>query len=135
MGLQIKLRYLYDLIGGDNPFDDVFEDTISNDFKGLSLAAGIYLALWRPYTLDSNWSEGMTHQGEFSFEKASRVKARELIIPLTKGLIFLREEKEFEDAISGGFYGSHVLEKQVEKYLLACTEDPDSFVFVDRDSK
>ena len=95
--------------------ESVYSANITHNLNGMAEAAGIYKELWRPDEI------GVT-------------KASQLIEPLTKGLAWLksnRQEAEKHNASNGwGLYEHFV--PFVEKYLGACKEHPEATVSVSR---
>lgn len=95
--------------------EKLFEANITHNLNRMAEAAGIYMHLWRP-------------------EEIGITKASQLIEPLQKGLALMRAEPEkFRryDAFNGwGLYDHFV--PWIERYLLACYENPDSIIEVSR---
>ena len=99
-------------IGGDNC---VFDRNITHNLNKMASEAGIYEALWRPDEI------GVT-------------KAKELIGPLTDGLVRLKAEPEKFRAFSpsNGWGTYEGLVDFVEAYLGACHDWPEAVVRVSR---
>ena len=94
---------------------EVFSQNITHNMTEMAEEAGIYKHLWYPEEL------GIT-------------KARELIEPLTAGLIRLqsnpRRFKKFNPRNGWGDYEGFV--RRVKNYLQACIDNPEATVTVDR---
>ena len=90
---------------------DVFQWNITHNLGKMAREAGIYEALWRPEEIGIEY-------------------ARQLILPLTKGLEVLKNHPEdlrkFNPENGWGTYEGLV--KFVEKYLEACIVHPDAEV-------
>lgn len=92
---------------------EVYSSNITHNLGAMAKEAGIYMHLWRPDEI------GVT-------------KAEQLIAPLTEGLARLKAEPEhyskFNAPNGWGLYEHFV--PFVEKYLVACVENPDAEVTV-----
>ena len=99
----------------DATTNKVYSDNITHNLGTMSEAAGIYMHLWRPDEI------GIT-------------KARQLVIPLTEGLLKLTSDPEFYKTFNpkNGWGTYEGLVKFVEGYLHACAEFMDADVEVDR---
>jgi len=93
----------------------VFEYNITHNLWVMADAAGLYQYLWRP-------------------EDVGITTARELIAPLTQGMIRLKKEKESLEKLnpSNGWGKYEDLYNFVKEYLDACKKNPDAEVSVDR---
>lgn len=94
---------------------DVYSANITHNLRDMAIEAGIYQHLWRPEEL------GLT-------------KAGDLIQPLTVGLALLKSDPpRFEKFNSSNGWGLYVhFVPFVEKYLLACIENPNAEIRVSR---
>jgi len=90
---------------------EVFQWNITHNLGKMARQAGIYEALWRPEELNVEY-------------------ARQLILPLTKGLEVLKNHPEHFRKFNpeNGWGNYEGLLKFVEKYLEACIENPDAEV-------
>jgi hypothetical protein len=90
---------------------DVYSANITHNLGEMAAEAGIYQILWRP-------------------EELAVRNARDLIVPLTQGLLLLKTDperfKKFDAPNGWGVYENFV--EFVEKYLYACAENPDAKV-------
>ena len=90
---------------------EVFEWNITHNLGRMARQAGIYEALWCP-------------------EELGIYEARQLIVPLSRGLETLKDEpdhfRKFNPENGWGNYEGLV--KFVEKYKEACIENPDAEV-------
>lgn len=93
----------------------VFDANITHNLGDMARAAGLYDCLWRPE--------------EMGMEKASQ-----LVDPLREGLAKLKADPEsFRKHTPENGWGSYDgLVAFVEKYLVACVENPDATVAADR---
>lgn len=93
----------------------VYQANITHNLGKMAHGAGIYQCLWRPEELDIT-------------------KAAQLIAPLTNGLNKLNGDPDYFELLNSsngwGLYENFV--PFVEKYLAACMQYPDAFVFVSR---
>jgi hypothetical protein len=93
----------------------VYDTSITHNLTGMAGEAGIYKHLWRPEEL------GVKH-------------AWELIVPLERALLLMREEPERfrkHDAPNGwGTYDAFV--PWLERLLDACRADPEAEISVSR---
>lgn len=93
----------------------VYDDNITHNLGKMAEAAGIYHHLWRP-------------------EEIGVTKAEQLIEPLERGLWFLKADpdkfREFDAPNGWGKYDHFIA--FVERYLVACRENPDADVSADR---
>lgn len=95
--------------------EELYWANITHNLGTMADAAGIYKHLWRP-------------------EELGIKKAGELVAPLTEGLAKLKADpayyKTFNPKNGWGNYDGFV--DWVEKYLTACTENPDGTIEVSR---
>jgi hypothetical protein len=115
MSLDIWLSIKVDT-GGDEPYDlELFSGNITHNLTLMASKAGIYDSLWHPYNL--------TDDGSFPH-------ARELIVPLEKGLKKLKEDpdhyRRFNSSNGWGVYEDFV--PFVERVLNSCKEHPKAIV-------
>lgn len=93
----------------------VFDSNITHNLNKMADAAGIYEALWRP-------------------EEIGATQAKQLIEPLTKGLIKLKENpkkyKLYDSSNGWGIYEHFV--PFVEEYLNACIKYPECYIEISR---
>jgi hypothetical protein len=120
---------------------DVFKDktyytaNITHNLTKLALASGLYEALWRPHRLreDYNVSEG-DYDAEYNFENSVKIKAKEIIPVIEKGLLRLRINPEswqqYNSSNGWGMYSHFV--PFVEKYLAECKKYPNAIVETSR---
>ena len=107
MSLDVMLR--------DDSGNEIYSRNITHNVGKMAQAADIYFCLWRPEEI------GITH-------------AKQLIEPLTKGVILLATEKDrFEKFNSPNGWGMwlHFLPFCCN-YLQACKSHPDALVEVSR---
>ena len=95
--------------------NEVYSANITHNLNSMAAEAGLYEYLWRPDVMDI-------------------VKASELIEPLSAGLKLLKSDPprfEKHNAKNGWGRYEHFV-PFVEKYLMACIENPDALVSVSR---
>lgn len=107
MGLSVSLTALRPV--------EVFDQNITHNLSRMATEANLYQALWRP-------------------EELGALYAKDLIVPLDKGLQELKNNpdkyKAFNPANGWGEYQNLV--GFVEDYLKACILNPDALVYVSR---
>jgi len=95
--------------------EEVYSSNITHNLNKMASAAKLYYSIWRP-------------------EEISIKKAKQLIVPLAKGLESLIEKpdyyKNFNHESKWGTYEG--LLTFVQNYLKACIDNPDAYVSVDR---
>jgi hypothetical protein len=100
----------------------VHNANITHNLGRMASEAGIYTALWRPDEMFGGKPGG------------PRAHARDLIMPLRRGLAMLKGDRARFEAFNApngwGLYEHFV--PFVEKYLAACEEYPDAIVEVSR---
>lgn len=93
----------------------VFEANITHNLGKMAQEAGIYMPIWRP-------------------EEIGITKAKELIDPLTAGLVKLKSDpnwyKAYEPENKWGTYDDFV--PWIERYLQACIDNPEAIIKVNR---
>lgn len=97
--------------------------------------AGIYEALWRPYTLLIEYDiPEDDYKAEYAFEKAHPMQAKDIVDALELGLADLKARPNYFEAFNSpngwGMYEHFV--PFVEKYLNACKEYPEAMINVSR---
>lgn len=147
MSLDVYLHYrLTDDDGNDHGESEVYWANITHNLGKMAREAGIYTALWRPgEMLDPEKAERIREQekvgnyheagGVYEIERSLPVvHARDLIEPLRAGLILLKSDpvrfEQFNTPNGWGVYEDFV--PFVEKYLVACEENPAARVRVSR---
>ena len=113
MSLDITLKNNY--CKHCNRSDEVYEDNITHNLGKMAEEAGIYKILWRP-------------------EEIGAKKAINIIVSLQIGLETLKTDpkrfKQFNAEDGWGKYENFV--SFVEKYLVACKENPEAIIEVSR---
>lgn len=119
-GKRVLYSEIYDALGiEDRPLEFkeacVYDDNITHNLSTMAMAAGIYIALWRPEEIPAN-------------------KAGDLVELLSSGLQKLKEApctfKSFNPKNGWGDYDGLV--RFVESYLWVCMEFPDAGISISR---
>lgn len=94
---------------------EIYSRNITHNLGAMAKAADVYMALWRPDEI------GIT-------------KARDLIVPLAKGLETLKSDPDTFMALNppNGWGSYDALVDFIAHYLNACIENPDAIVEVSR---
>jgi len=95
--------------------DEVYSANITHNLCEMASAAELYYPLWRP-------------------EEINITKAKQLIVPLAKGLENLIEKPDYYKTFNpeNGWGSYDGLLNLVENYLKACIDNPDADVSVSR---
>ena len=115
--------------------EEVYWANITHNLNEMAVKAGIYEALWRPYRLHPNYSDfGKDYDAEMAFESSVKMKAKDIVLILEKGLSVLKANpeyfKKFNSSKGWGLYKHFV--PFVEKYLNACKEYPEAEIYCSR---
>lgn len=113
MSLDVFLTLPDSATSPDTP--EVFTANITHNLNKMAKAAGIYEPLWRP-------------------EEVGISRAKQLIMPLTRGLAELKRRKEFYMLLapSNGWGSYEGLIVFVQRYLEACKEYPTADIVISR---
>lgn len=113
---EVKERYPEsDVVEAEFQTDEVYSANITHNLGEMASAAELYYPLWRP-------------------EEINITKARQLIVPLAKGLESLIEKPDYYKTFNpeNGWGSYDGLLNLVENYLKACIDNPDADVSVSR---
>ncbi len=113
---EVKERYPdSDIVEAEVETDDVYSANITHNLNEMASAAELYYPLWRP-------------------EEINITKAKQLIVPLAKGLESLIEKPDYYKTFNPkNLWGTYDgLVSFVENYLKACIDNPDADVSVSR---
>ena len=115
--------------------EEVYWANITHNLNKMAGEAGIYEAIWRPYQLHPNYFDfGKDYDAEIAFESSVKMKAKDIVSSLEKGLSALKANpeyfKKFNSPNGWGLYKHFV--PFVEKYLNACKEHPEAEIYCSR---
>jgi len=119
--------------------NEVYSSNITHNLTAMADAAGIYRALWKPFTLKLP-KEVLASLGDLSYdqrydlEEKTEVLAFDLIEPLREGLHKLKMDPEDYKMLNpeNGWGNYEGLVEFVENYLNACYKYPTSKIVVSR---
>ena len=115
--------------------EEVYSANITHNLNKMADEAGIYNALWRPYSLKPGYNIPEDDlQAEYKFEEDNPVRAHEIIDIIEKGLEDMKARpKHYEKFNSSNGWGMyHNFVPWIEKYLTALKKFPESQVVCDR---
>lgn len=114
--------------------EQVYWANITHNLGKMAHHAGIYEALWRPYTLHPEYVKKENHQEEYDFKESTEILACQIAEPIKVGLERLvNGRKTFERFNPENGWGSwDGLVKFCKQYLDALIEFPNSIVTVSR---
>lgn len=115
--------------------EEVYWANITHNLTKMADESGLYESLWRPYQLHPNYSDfGKDYDAEMAFESSVKMKAKDIVSNLEKGLFALKSNpehfKRFNSENGWGLYKHFV--PFVEKYLTACKEYPEAEIHCSR---
>lgn len=113
---EVKERYPEsDIVESEFSTDECYSANITHNLGQMASAAELYYPLWRP-------------------EEINISKAKQLIVPLAKGLESLIEKPDYYKTFNpeNGWGTYEGLVSFVENYLKACIDNPDADVSVSR---
>jgi hypothetical protein len=104
-----------DVVESEFQTEEVYSANITHNLGEMASAAELYYPLWRP-------------------EEINITKAKQLIVPLAKGLESLIEKPDYYKTFNpeNGWGSYDGLLNLVENYLKACIDNPDADVSVSR---
>ena len=109
----------------------LYDANITHNLGEMAREAGIYEALWRPHRLVEGYDiDEKNHTAEWEFENSVKIKAKDIIEIIEKGLNELKAKpeyfKQFDSPNGWGIYDHFV--PFVEKYLKALKKYPEAIV-------
>lgn len=116
----------------EDSIENCYHANITHNLNKMASEAGIYEAIWRPYKLHPNYTDfGEDYDAEMKFESSVKMKAKDIIPTLEKGLKALKEHsdhfKKFNPENGWGTY--EILISFVAKYLKACKNYPEAEIY------
>jgi hypothetical protein len=114
--------------------EELYWANITHNLSQMADKAGIYKALWRPYSLHPDFKDTEDYDVEMKFEEEHPMLAKDIIQVLEKGYEDMKARPEYYktfDAKNGWGIYIHFL-PWIERYLEACKTYPDAEISISR---